>query len=309
LREDEVLIRVRSILDDGRGDSALIVGNGDDGAVLGPRSDLTVLASDMAVEGVHFSFSWSSAEQVGRKVSAANFADICAMGAWPEYLLVALAFPARFADQVTKLAQGIKTECQRVGVKVIGGDLNKANEVVISMTAIGRVKKPIRRSGAAIGDKLFISSLPGFSAAGLSLLKRSSNNQSGASLQARLLHLAPDLDYEKYRKSYEFLSSAIDTSDGLVIDASRIAKASGIGINIRVDALLNCSEFKELESASESRESALEHALYGGEDHLLLATSSAKEFGFIEIGEVIKGDGVYLDGKRADTSPGYQHIW
>ncbi len=85
-----------------------------------------------------------------------------------------------------------------------------------------------------------------------------------------MAHLVPDLDYEKYRKSYEYLSSAIDTSDGLVIDASRIAAASGVGIDIRVEALINAPEFSELESASGSRESALESALYGGEDHLFL---------------------------------------
>ena len=247
--------------------------------------------------------------QVGRKVSAANLADICAMGAWPEYFLVALAFPARFADQVIELAQGIKAECQRVGVKVIGGDLSRSNEVVISISAVGRVKRPILRSGAKVGDKLFISNLPGFSAAGLSLLKSSSDNQSAAANRARLAHLAPDLDYDKYRKSYEHLSSAIDTSDGLVLDASRIAAASGVGIDIRVEQLINSPEFSELESASGSIESALENALYGGEDHLLLGSSQGQDFGFLEIGQVIKGEGLYLDGVRADIKRGYQHSW
>ena len=247
--------------------------------------------------------------QVGRKVSAANLADICAMGGWPEYFLVAFAFPPSFSGQVLELAQGIKAECQRVGVKVIGGDLSRSDEVVISISAIGRVKRPILRSGAKVGERLFISNLPGFSQAGLSLLKSSSDNQSSAANRARMAHLAPDLDYEKYRKSYEYLSSAIDTSDGLVIDASRIAAASGVGIDIRVEALINDPEFSELESASGSRESALESALYGGEDHLLLATSDAQDFGFLEIGQVIKGDGIYLDGVRTKTSGGYQHSW
>jgi thiamine-monophosphate kinase len=155
LREDEVLKNVRAIFDYGQSDSALIVGNGDDGAVLSARSELTVLASDMAVEGIHFNFAWSSAMQVGRKVSAANLADICAMGAWPEYFLVALAFPARFAGQVIELAQGIKAECQRVGVKVIGGDLSRSNEVVISISAVGRVKRQYFEAA----QKLEISSL------------------------------------------------------------------------------------------------------------------------------------------------------
>jgi thiamine-monophosphate kinase len=231
------------------------------------------------------------------------------MGAWPEYFLVALAFPARFAGQVIELAQGIKAECQRVGVKVIGGDLSRSNEVVISISAVGRVKRPILRSGAKVGDKLFISNLPGFSAAGLSLLKSSSDNQSAAANRARLAHLAPDLDYDKYRKSYEQLSSAIDTSDGLVLDVSRIAAASGVGIEIRVEQLINSPEFSELESASGSRESALENALYGGEDHLLLGSSQEQDFGFLEIGQVIKGEGLYLDGVRADINRGYQHSW
>ncbi|MFM8694751.1 MAG: hypothetical protein ACKOCY_09095, partial [Actinomycetota bacterium] len=109
-----------------------------------------------------------------------------------------------------------------------------------------------------------ISNLPGFSQVGLSLLKSSSDNQSPAANRARMAHLAPKLDYEKYRKSYEYLTSAIDTSDGLVLDASRIAAASGVGIDIRVEALINDPEFSELESVSESRELALESVLYGG---------------------------------------------
>jgi thiamine-monophosphate kinase len=309
LREDEVLKNVRAIFDYGQSDAALIVGNGDDGAVLGARSDLMVLASDMAVEGVHFNLAWSSAMQVGQKVSAANLADICAMGGWPEYFLISLAFPARFADQVLQLVEGIKAECQKVGVKVIGGDLSRSNEVVISISAIGRAKRPILRSGAAIGDKLFISSLPGFSAAGLSLLTSSSKDQSAPAMRARLSHLAPDLDYEKYRASYGYLSSAIDTSDGLVIDASRIATASGVAIDINVKALINSPEFSALESASGSRELALENALFGGEDHLILATSQGRDFGFLEIGQVMKGDGVYLDGVKAENNGGYQHSW
>jgi thiamine-monophosphate kinase len=105
------------------------------------------------------------------------------------------------------------------------------------------------------------------------------------------------------------LSSAIDTSDGLVIDASRIAAASGVGIDIRVEQLINSPEFSELESASGSIESALENALYGGEDHLLLGSSQGQDFGFLEIGQVIKGEGLYLDGVRADINRGYQHSW
>ena len=117
MREDEVLKNVRAIFDYGQGDSALIVGNGDDGAVLSARSELTVLASDMAVEGIHFNFAWSSAMQVGRKVSAANLADICAMGAWPEYFLVAFAFPARFAGQVVELAQALRQSARELELK------------------------------------------------------------------------------------------------------------------------------------------------------------------------------------------------
>ena len=309
MREDEVLKRVRAIFDYGQSDSALIVGNGDDGAVLGPRSELTVLASDMAVEGIHFNLTWSSANQVGRKVSAANLADICAMGGRPEYFLVALAFPASFADQVIQLAEGIKSECEKLGVRVIGGDLSRSNEVVISISAIGRVKRPILRSGAVIGDKVFISNLPGFSAAGLSLLENSSDDKSAAAMRARMAHLAPELDYDKYRASYDHLSSAIDTSDGLLIDASRIAIASGVGIDIRVEALTHSEGFAELVSASGSKESALQNALYGGEDHLLLATSATRDFGFLEIGQVIQADGLYLDGVRAEIKQGYQHSW
>lgn len=311
MREDEVLSRVRAIFGEPEGDSELLVGIGDDGAVLGPRGDLTILASDMAVEGIHFNLDWSSAEQIGKKITAANLADICAMGGWPEFLLIALAFPERFANQVFELAEGIKSESARVGVKVIGGDLSKSNQVVISISAIGSVKRPILRSGARVGDKVLLSDLPGFSAAGLSLIKSGNNNQSKSFLAARLSHLAPNLDYEKYRNSFTFLNSAIDISDGLLLDASRIALASGVGIDIRLENLISSPSFSELEVISGSRQAGLDYVLHGGEDHLLLATSSSsgQEFGFFQVGEVITGDGIYIDGRKADLDKGYQHTW
>ena len=91
MREAEVLRRIRAIFDANTDDSGIIVGNGDDGAVLS-LNDHTVIATDMAVEGIHFRLDWSSPEEIGRKITAANLADVCAMGGWPTFLVVSVDF-------------------------------------------------------------------------------------------------------------------------------------------------------------------------------------------------------------------------
>lgn len=315
--EREVLARVRAIFDRQPTDASLIVGNGDDGAVFSAENHMTVVATDMAVENVHFRLDWSSADQVGRKITAANLADICAMGGWPEYLLVSVAFPERFLPELELLATGILSEAQKTGAAVIGGDLSRGSELVISITAIGSTNRPVRRSGAMPGDWLMISHLPGWSAAGLQLLLQGKNNLSASENRAIAQHKAPDIDYRKYRAAFDHLTSATDISDGLLIDAGHLAEASDAAIVLDSSAFSGCEGFTDLKLvADENNVSVMEMILSGGEDHVLLATSPEPDkcAGFVKVGKIESGTGVVLDGKKIEAKDlangaGYQHNW
>ena len=314
MREREVLDRIRAIFDATRisADTAgkVIVGNGDDGAVL-QLSEKTVLSTDMSVEGIHFRTAWSSPEEIGRKITAANLADICAMGGWPEFLLVSVAFPSRYLNSLEKLAEGIAKEAEKVGARVVGGDLSQGPELVISITAIGKTSQPILRSGAKVGDVVVVSHLPGYSAAGLLLLGQGNEIRNELEVRAVKAHCAPSLDYLKYQSAFGHLNSATDISDGLVVDASHIASASNVAIELDTSMLMAQADFGKLQTLCGDKYQALEMVLTGGEDHVLLGTTNSPEKlpGFIEIGRVVAGHGIYVDGIKRDGETGYQHSW
>ena len=205
MRESELLQRIRAIFDrpsaqsNNSGQDQLIVGNGDDGAIFRTSDSGVVVATDVAVEGVHFRKEWSSGFEIGRKITAANLADICAMGGWPTFLLVSAVIPDTWIDQAEKIAQGIVYESDLVGAQVIGGDLSNGRDLTISITALGNVEHQLLRSGARVGESVVVSSIPGWSAAGLSLLKSGSSLNSPLAQRAISQHKSPNLEYAKYR--------------------------------------------------------------------------------------------------------------
>ena len=283
------------------GKANLVVPNGDDGAVF--TSEKSVVAcADVAVEGVHFKPEWSSLFEVGRKITAANLADICAMGGWPNFLLVTVVLPEKYLSGVLDLAKGIAYEADLVGAQVIGGDVSAGGELSISITALGETTKPLLRSGAKVGESLYVSSLPGLSAVGLFLLGSGKEIGTELAKKAVLQHKAPTIEYQKYRDSFAKLSSAIDVSDGLVSDATHLAQASNVRIDLNSETLRR-SELREIDG-----ENYLNWVLHGGEDHVLLGTSTEAVPGFIEIGKVLAGSGVTLDGKEI-TAGGFTHSW
>lgn len=300
MKEAELISKLQTIFR--RTQSAdLLVPNGDDGAVFS-AADQVVISADVAVEGVHFDLNWSSYREIGRKITAANLADICAMGGWPEYLLVTAVLAERHLPGVLELAEGIASEADLVGAEVIGGDISKGNELSISITALGQTKRPIRRSGAKVGERVLVSSLPGYSAAGLHLLKTESNLDTDLKRAAVSIHKAPVLEYSKFQSAFSKLSSAIDISDGLLVDAGHIANVSGVCIELTSEPLRE-SPLKEIDDAR-----FLQWILTGGEDHLLLGTASEPIEGFVEVGRVSAGSGIKLDG-QAITVAGYSHDW
>lgn len=288
---------------------AVLVGPGDDAAVLSIPSDI-VFTTDIAVENVHFRRSWSSPQQIGAKVAAANGADCAAMGALPLAYVVALATPSGLDEGWSlALADGLRHEAARAGAVIVGGDLSTSSEIVISIAAIGTLegRAPVLRSGARVGDRVVLAGQLGRSAAGLALLQ-ADRTDVGADLIE--IFQTPQVPYLLGRKLADAGATAmIDVSDGLLADLGHIADASEVSVHLFSEQL-DCSAL--IPAASELGVDPLVWALTGGEEHSLVATipaNSALPDDVLVIGEVVEGRGVQVPG--VDTSQwelGFDHF-
>lgn len=299
-----------------------VVGAGDDAAVL-PAGGPIVLSTDTLVEHVDFRRDWSSGEDVGAKAVAAGLADIAAMGAVPEAVLVSLTVPADTdTEWVLALARGAAFESSRAGAAVIGGDVAAGGEIVVTVTATGRLvagARAVLRSGASPGDVVALAGSVGESAAGLALLLRGLSDPTGAAVAGTdagrtvlRCHRRPEPPYVAGPVAASAGASAmIDVSDGLVRDARRIAEASGVVLDLHPvqpsDAVLRVAQALGVDAA--------EWLLTGGEDHALLATfphGTDLPDGYRRIGQVTdKGDGdpgVKVGGRPWSGSGGFTHF-
>ena len=283
-------------------DPNILVGIGDDGAVIKASPHNSVLATDMAVEGVHFKREWSSLHEIGAKITAANLADIYAMGGDPKYLLVSAGLTSDFGiEEIKALANGIKSEADLVGAVIVGGDISRAEKLVISISVFGEVSKAITRSGAKAGDSVIISGLPGKSAAGLFQLQ---NGVTDSILVAA--HKKPVLNYEAAKK-FRSVNAMCDVSDGLLSELSHIASASKVGIELDSKLISAIPGFKELSEATEL--DIWELVLAGGEDHVFVATTSSDvPDGAFVIGKVVVGLGVSVSGVSKLPATGFRHF-
>jgi thiamine-monophosphate kinase len=280
-------------------DPRVLVGIGDDAAVV--KGDAQqVITTDMAIADVHFKTEWSSAFDIGRKITAANIADVLSMGARCDYLVAAVSLTGEEElAWIENLARGMKDEADRAGAAIVGGDIARSSVITIAMTAIGHAAHPILRSGARVGDDIFISSLPGWSAAGLELLTKEISLNSPIADKALSEFSAPSLDYEV---SFLKASSMADISDSLLIQAQQVAEASGVCLDIDTKLIAECDEYEELSAlAQEVNSDIWSWVLAGGEDHVFLATG--KDLPGIRIGTVVEGSGIKgVEIKKAPVS-------
>ena len=269
-------------------DPRLSVGIGDDAAVVATNTQ-SIITSDMAVEDVHFKLEWSSAFDIGRKITAANVADILSMGGRCDYLTASVALTGEETLQwIENLARGMKHEADLAGALIVGGDIARGSKIVISMTAVGNSKSPILRSGAQVGDGIYLSSLTGWSAAGLELLTREISINSEIAEKALSEFSAPTLDYDS---EFSQATAMADVSDSILIQAEQIAAASGVQLVLDQSLIAAAPEFEELSQlASELKVDVLHWILAGGEDHVLLATGV--NLPGVRIGSVAQGSGV-----------------
>jgi len=279
-----------------------IVGPGDDAAVVSSADGRFVVTTDTMIEGHDFKLEWSSGFDLGFKAIASNVADVAAMGAKPTALVVAIALPGD--TQITWLedfADGLNAGLTQLapGASVVGGDLARADQVVISVTAHGDLEglEPVLRSGAKPGDILAVAGTLGKAAAGLSLLQSEIADAKNAfdelvSIQQRPMPPIP----AGVLANKAGASSMLDVSDGLAKDASRIAKASGVTVQIDKSALLGFEAVLEL-AALRLEVTTEDWVLFGGEDHALLATfpeGSSIPIEFKPIGRIIVSSGVLV---------------
>ncbi|WP_029289095.1 thiamine-phosphate kinase [Cellulomonas sp. HZM] len=306
--EEELLARFVPLLPTG---SATIVGPGDDTAVVAAPDGRFVVTTDVLVEDRHFRRSWSTGRDVGRRAAVQNLADVAATGARPTSLVVALAVPGDLpVAWVEGLARGFADACRPLGVGVVGGDLSGGPVVVVAVTAHGDLegRAPVLRSGARPGDVLAHAGARGWSAAGLALLEAGARDVAPALVDA---YLAPTVPVEAGAlAALAGATAMLDVSDGLVRDAGRLARASGVVL----DLTSTFDEDRAVLDPAARRFGVDADAwlLAGGEDHGLLATfpqAAQLPPGFRVVGSVRAGEpGVLVHGRSWDGPRGWDHF-
>ncbi|MBO3093891.1 thiamine-phosphate kinase [Cellulomonas dongxiuzhuiae] len=272
LAEQDLLDRIFPHLPVG---SRTLVPPGDDAAVVLAPDGRYVVTCDVLVEDVHFRRRWSTGEDVGRRAAVQNLADVAAMGARPVALVVGLVVPGATAVAwVEGLARGLGDACRPLDVGVVGGDLSSGPVVVVSVTAHGDLegRAPVRRSGARVGDVVAHAGRRGWSAAGLDLLTA---GRGDVAPELTAAYRAPEAPLAAGpAAALGGATAMLDVSDGLLRDAARLARASGVTLDLDAPLQAFAQDAAVLAGAADALGGAdLERwLLTGGEDHGLLAT-------------------------------------
>ncbi len=307
---------------------------GDDAAVVKNTGEVTVISTDMLVEGIHFDLMYTPLKHLGYKSVVVNLSDIYAMNAEPSQITVSIAISSKYSLEAMKeLYEGIYTACKMYHVDLVGGDTTSSPKgMVISITAIGQAAEGdvVYRNGAKKGDIICVTGDLGASYLGLQILEREK--------QVYLAHpgVQPELEKNQYlierqlkpeaqagaiayfRKNKVKPTAMIDISDGLASEIIHICRQSGTGafieegkVPIHPDTELTAIEFKL---------DPITCALHGGEDYELLFTIDEKDLDKIRfmpevfiIGEITdEADGIKLHttgGNLYDiTAQGWNHF-
>lgn len=309
------------------------VGPGDDAAVVRLPSPRVVITTDTLVEGHDFLAHTTAARWIGHKAAVQNLADVAAMGARPVALVVAISAPAETpADVFEQLTIGVADRAEAEGARVVGGDLGRAQQLTVTITAVGALEgedAAVLRSGARPGDVLAVGSPRlGRSAAGLALVLGGAVgvHAEGADVPQVTLtgvrdpaaaelvawHNAPAPDLELGWTSGRGAHAMMDLSDGLVRDGGRLAAASEVTIDLSAAAL--DADVRVLAPLAEELEAdPWQWVLHGGEEHAMLAAFAPDTVppGFRLVGRILpgrpEGPRVLLDGKAIDGA-GFDHF-
>ncbi len=308
--------------------SYVIKGIGDDSAVLETSGDRVLLVTtDTLIEGIHFTDQTLSPEALGWKAIAVNISDIAAMGGTPRTAFLSIGLKAESkASFLESFMVGFNALAEKTGIVLAGGDTVECpSHVLVTITLLGDCLpgSVVYRSGARVGDDVWVTGPLGNAAGGLFVLR---NKQAGASLGYEFLVRAhqkpiPRLDMGKALGESGLAHAMIDISDGISKDLGHICEQSGVGAVLQEASIPMSSELIELAGA---RQKALQWALHGGEDYELLFTASTADKEKVEsltaklsgrpavkVGTVIPGNGIFLAQKKAKVpleGGGYLHF-
>lgn len=337
--EDRLVEKIRSLASKSPGSRkpSLTIGPGDDAAVVAREAGLLAATTDMLVEGVDF-LPDEEPERVGRRAASVNLSDLAAMGAEPEFFLLSIAVPPARGEEVPlAVARGAIARSAPYGAALAGGDLSAAPLLVVSIAFWGRpAGEPLTRSGASPGELVYVSGHPGEAAAGLRIAGRVSAFASGDSHPPHFAELAaaherrllgafrdpePRIALGAFLARERLATAAIDISDGLGVDAGRLARSSGIRVTLEKERLPISAALLAFAAAEDL--DPIELAIGGGDDYELLFTVReadaprlAEEAGKLgvplrAIGRTSPGEGIVLAdarGERDIEALGHDHF-
>lgn len=274
MNEAQLVARVRELFSPRIGDDAAVIPR--------PEND-QVLTTDMLVEDVDFTRD-TPLRFVARKSLAVNLSDLAAMGAAPAYALLALALPPWALESADEMLVAYAGMAKQYGLEIIGGDFSRGEKLTISVTAIGRVlSRPLLRSGARRGDRIYVSRPIGGAGAGLALLQGGPRGPMAAYAERELMESAmrrhldpePEVALGMALAAIPEVTACIDISDGLSTDLHHLCAASSCGAEIEKERI---PVFPDLQSLGAKLGIAVrEVVLHGGEEYALLFTSALRE--------------------------------
>jgi len=270
----------------------VLIGIGDDAAVIG---DDVVVTTDTLVDGVHFSRSYFSPEQIGKKAVEVNVSDVLAMGGIPTYLVLSVSVPTTVNEHyLLRFYEGVKEACSKYGIALVGGDTSKApHDFSITITLLGTVIKEelLLCSGAQVGDVIAVSGELGASAVGLELLQGTLRLPFPESdIQwLKNMHLEPIAQFEtgRFLAQSGMVHALTDVSDGIASDMRKITT------NSRVSAVLDFTKipvFSTVQKAMSIMKKPLwQSGVFGGEEYEFLFTVGKEQFSPLEQAAKMKG--------------------
>jgi thiamine-monophosphate kinase len=281
----------------------LVVGIGDDAAVVDVERGRYVFTTDTLVEEIDF-LRAESPETIGRRAAAANLSDLAAMGADPEgYLLTIGLGPGRRAPYAERIAAGVLAKMRPFGAALWGGDLSRAPATFVTIAAAGRSPHPIGRSGAGEGDRVFATGRPGSAAEALALRRARRETGRARPGEAPYLDPEPRVAFARELARRRWATAMIDVSDGIGKDSHRLARASRVSLVFSgiPRAVLGASsdDFELLFTAPPRRAAAI------------LALARRLSTPVSEVGRVERGRGIFAEEsgrRRRVPERGYDHL-
>jgi thiamine-monophosphate kinase len=302
-----------------RGGSGVVVGPGQDCAVIRCGGRRYLFTVDAVVEGVHFERGWFSARQLGRKSFLVNASDAAAMGGRPRFCVVSLAVPATYAVRdLTALQAGIVEAASQAGAVVVGGNLTRAQQLSVAIALLAEApKRIVTRRGARRGDRIYVTGTLGDAALGCRTLSGETRHRAAQPVR-RFREPCPRLRAGQILVDSGIAAAMIDVSDGLVQDLGHICQESAVGAVIRTSEVPVSPTYRRVLGVDATL------ALHGGEDYELLWTVPQRHVKRLArmrrrlgcpiscIGEIVAGRGVCLigaDGRVVHlNATGYDHF-